>query len=162
MRIRRPHRASTTLSTAAIVVLATIMLDACGPGDSSSAASSTPDASESQSAATASQSPLANSARITPLPTTDTNTSANTSIDTSANASTNTATNPSAIPAYGANAAPVVNTANTASDPAQGAQASIAADSDQVTPVMSYAPGDSAQTQASNGNDSSSSAPSSH
>jgi len=44
----------------------------------------------------------------------------------------------------------------------QGAQASLAADSDQVTPVLSYAPGDSAQTQASNGNDSSSPATSSH
>lgn len=147
MRIRLPNRASTTLSTAAIVVLATIMLDACGPGYGSSAASSTPDASENQSAAATSQSPLANSARITPLPTPDTNTSMSASA------------NPSAIPAYGANAAPA---ANTASDPAQGAQASLAADSDQVTPVLSYAPGDSAQTQASNGNDSSSSATSSH
>lgn len=155
MRISLPNRASTTLSTAAIVVLATIMLDACGPGDGSSAASSTPDASENQSAATASQSPLANSARITPLPTPDTNTSTNGSINTSMSASAN----PSAIPAYGANAAPAANTAN---DPVQGAQASVAADSDQVTPVMSYAPGDSAQTQASNGNDSSSSATSSH
>jgi hypothetical protein len=44
----------------------------------------------------------------------------------------------------------------------QGAQASLAADSDQVTPVLSYAPGDSAQTQASNGNDPSSPATSSH
>jgi hypothetical protein len=44
----------------------------------------------------------------------------------------------------------------------QGAQASLAADSDQVTPVLSYAPGDSTQTQASNGNDSSSPATSSH
>ncbi|MEX3948950.1 hypothetical protein AB4Y40_14535 [Paraburkholderia sp. EG287B] len=152
MRIRLQNRVSTTLSTAAIVVLATIMLDACGPGYGSSAASSTPDPSESQSAAT--QSPLANSARITPLPT-DTNTAAN----TSANASTNTSANPSAIPAYGANAA---TAANTASDPVQGAQASLAADSDQVTPVLSYAPGDNAQTQASNGNDSSSPATSSH
>ncbi|MEX3978187.1 hypothetical protein AB4Y45_04270 [Paraburkholderia sp. EG287A] len=148
MRIRLQNRVSTTLSTAAIVVLATIMLDACGPGYGSSAASSTPDPSESQSAAT--QSPLANSARISPLPT-DTNASAN----TSANASTN----PSAIPAYGANAATATNTAN---DPVQGAQASLAADSDQVTPVLSYAPGDSTQTQASNGNDSSSPATSSH
>ncbi|MEX3960820.1 hypothetical protein AB4Y42_01195 [Paraburkholderia sp. EG286B] len=148
MRIRRPNRVPTTLSTAAIVVLATIMLDACGPGYGSSAASSTPDPSESQSAAT--QSPLANSARITPLPT-DTN--------AAANASTNTSANPSAIPAYGANAA---TAANTASDPVQGAQASLAADSDQVTPVLSYAPGDNAQTQASNGNDSSSPATSSH
>ncbi|HKR42817.1 MAG TPA: hypothetical protein VJU59_24590 [Paraburkholderia sp.] len=154
MRIRLPNRVSTTLSTAAIVVLATIMLDACGPGYGSSAASSTPDPSESQSAATQSQSPLANSARISPLPT-DTNTAAN----TSTNASTNTATNPSAIPAYGANAATATNTAN---DPVQGAQASLAADSDQVTPVLSYAPGDSTQTQASNGNDSSSPATSSH
>ncbi|MBB2929183.1 hypothetical protein [Paraburkholderia silvatlantica] len=153
MRIRLHNRASTTLSTAAIVVLATITLDACGPGYGSSAASSTPDTPESRSAAT--QSPLANSARITPLPTPDTNTSAN----TSANASTDTSTNPGAIPAYGANAA---TAANTASDPVQGAQASLAADSDQVTPVLSYAPGDSAQTQASNGNDSSSPATSSH
>ncbi|TDG10385.1 hypothetical protein E1N52_03290 [Paraburkholderia guartelaensis] len=153
MRIRLQKRVSTTLSTAVLVVLATIMLDACGPGDSSSAASSTPDTSESQSAAT--QSPLANSARIMPLPTPDTNTAAN----TLANASTNTSTNPSAIPAYGANAA---TAANTASDPVQGAQASLAADSDQVTPVLSYAPGDSAQTQASNGNDPSSPATSSH
>ncbi|MEX3693071.1 hypothetical protein AB3X91_20385 [Paraburkholderia sp. BR14263] len=152
MRIRLPNRVSTTLSTAAIVVLATIMLDACGPGDGSSAASSTADPSESQSAAT--QSPLANSARISPLPT-DTNTAAN----ASANASTDTSANPSAIPAYGANAATATN---NASDPVQGAQASLAADSDQVTPVLSYAPGDSAQTQASNGNDSSSPATSSH
>jgi hypothetical protein len=69
---------------------------------------------------------------------------------------TGASANPSATPAYGANAA------NTASAPAQSAQASLAADSDQVTPVMSYAPGDSAQTQASNGNDSSGSATSSH
>ncbi|MCP3719211.1 hypothetical protein [Paraburkholderia sp. CNPSo 3281] len=149
MRIRLPNRVSTTLPTAAIVVLATIMLDACGPGYGTSAASSTPDTSESQSAAT--QSALANSARIMPLPTADTNTSAS----TSANASTN----PSATPAYGANAA---TAANTASDPVQGAQASLAADSDQVTPVLSYAPRDSAQTQANNGNDSSSPATSSH
>ncbi|MEM5310931.1 hypothetical protein [Paraburkholderia sp. JHI869] len=151
MRIRLANRVSTTLSTATIVVLATIMLDACGPGYGSSAASSTPDTSaapsESQSAAT----PLANSTRISPLPTPDTN--------ASISGSTNASTNPSAIPAYGANAAPA---ANTTSDPAQNAQASIAADSDQVAPVMSYAPGDSAQTQASNGNDSSSPATSSH
>ncbi|WP_343669335.1 hypothetical protein [Paraburkholderia heleia] len=153
MRIRLHNRVPTTLSTAAIVVLATIMLDACGPGYGSSAASSTPDTAESQSAATPSlsPSPLANSARITPLPTPGTN--------TSANASTDTSTTPGAIPAYGANAA---TAANTAGDPVQGAQASLAADSDQVTPVLSYAPGDSAQTQASNGNDSSSPATSSH
>ncbi|WP_069266017.1 hypothetical protein [Paraburkholderia nodosa] len=154
MRIRVTNRVSTTLSTAAIVVLATIMLDACGLGDGSSAASSTADPSESQSAATPSQSPLANSARISPLPT-DTNTAAN----ASANASTDTSANPSAIPAYGANAATATN---NASDPVQGAQASLAADSDQVTPVLSYAPGDSAQTQASNGNESGSPATSSH
>ncbi|WP_322030458.1 hypothetical protein [Paraburkholderia sp. J76] len=77
----------------------------------------------------------------------------------SANASANSATNPSAIPAYGANASLA---ANPASDPAQSARASLAADADQVAPVMSYAPGDSAQAQASNGNDSSSPATSSH
>lgn len=130
MRIRRLSRASTTLSTAAVVALATIMLDACGPDDSSSATST------SRSADT--PSPSARSAAATALP------------DTGASA------NPGAAPAYGANAA------DTASDPAQSAQASLAADSQQVAPVMSYAPGDGAQTEASSGNDSSSTATSSH
>lgn len=44
------------------------------------------------------------------------------------------------------------NASALASDPVQSAQASLAADSQQVAPVMSYAPGDGAQQQASNGN----------
>jgi hypothetical protein len=44
----------------------------------------------------------------------------------------------------------------------QSTQASLAADSEQVTPVMSYAPGDGAQTEARNSTDSSSSGTSSH
>jgi hypothetical protein len=124
MRIRVLDRVSTTLSTAAVVALATIMLDACGPGGGSP---STPDASaSSEGQSVASQPPSARSTTPT------------------LSASSNT------LPAWGANAANVPDAAS-ASDPVQSAQASLAADSQQVTPVMSYAPGDGAQTEASNG-----------
>lgn len=131
-----PYRVSATLPTAVIVVLATIMLDACGPGYGSSTPLTSTSA-QSQQAATPSPSPSANSAATSPQP------------------DARVLANPGATPAHGANAA-------TASDSVQSAQASLAADGDQVTPVMSYAPGDTAQTQASNGNDSGSSAMPSH
>ncbi|PVX86577.1 hypothetical protein C7402_102413 [Paraburkholderia unamae] len=139
MRLRLLARVSTPLSTATVVAHATIMLTACGPGAGAPAASDSSAAPQSQSAAA--PSPFARSAATTPLP------------DASSAAST------VAIPAWGANAS---NAANAASDPVQSAQASLAADSDQVTPVMSYAPGDGAQTEASNGNDSSRPVTSSH
>ncbi|MEM5325918.1 hypothetical protein VSR34_04805 [Paraburkholderia sp. JHI2823] len=137
MRMHLPYRVSATLPTAVIVVLATIMLDACGPGYGSSTPL-TPTSAQSQQAATPSPSPSANSAATSPQP------------------DARVLANPGATPAHGA------NVATTASDSVQRAQASLAADGDQVTPVMSYAPGETAQTQASNGNDSSSSAMPSH
>ena len=130
-----PYRVSATLPTAVIVVLATIMLDACGPGYGSSTPLTSTSA-QSQQAAT--PSPSANSAATSPQP------------------DARVLANPGATPAHGA------NVATTASDSVLSAQASLAADGDQVTPVMSYAPGDTAQTQASNGNDASSSATPSH
>ncbi|CAG9202782.1 conserved exported hypothetical protein [Paraburkholderia tropica] len=133
---RRPLAVST--ATAISVVLATIMLAACGPGDN---ASSAPPQQQS-----------------TPNLTANAETNAKNAYASAGN--TNAATASSDTLA----AAP----ASYASDPVQSVQASLAADSEQIAPVMSYAPGDeppqatnantagAAATAAPTGNDSSS------
>ncbi|WP_321782722.1 hypothetical protein [Paraburkholderia sp. J94] len=132
---RRPLAVST--ATAISVVLATIMLAACGPGDNASSAP------QQQSA---------------PNLTANAETNAANAYASAGN--TNAATASSDTLA----AAP----ASYASDPVQSVQASLAADSEQIAPVMSYAPGDeppqatnantagAAATAAPTGNDSSS------
>lgn len=104
------------------VVLTTIPLAACGPGVGSSAATDTTSApTQQQSSAALQPTPAAPDSNPANQP----NTALADSIGTAAPAET---ANPASY-AY-------------ASDPVQSVQASLAADSQQVAPVMSYAPGD--------------------
>ena len=110
-------------ATAVVVALTTVLLTACGPDESSSA-------SVGQSnAATSSVTPAA----------------------TPSAPQTNLAATP---PAWGASAAlagAATPGTSAASDSAvQSVEASLAGDSQQVTPVLRYAPGDSDQSGHSN------------
>ncbi|WP_321900940.1 hypothetical protein [Paraburkholderia tropica] len=104
---------AVTPATAISVVLATMALAACGPGDNAS--SSAPQQSAPNLTANA-----ANAA------------------DTAAYANAGNAGNATNAASDTLAAAPAVY----ASDPVQSVQASLAADSEQIAPVMSYAPGD--------------------
>ncbi|MBB2999124.1 hypothetical protein FHX57_001453 [Paraburkholderia tropica] len=104
---------AVTPATAISVVLATMALAACGPGDNAS--SSAPQQSAPNLTANAG----------------DTAAYANAGNAGNAGNATNAASDTLA-------AAPAVY----ASDPVQSVQASLAADSEQIAPVMSYAPGD--------------------
>ncbi|WP_176080220.1 hypothetical protein [Paraburkholderia tropica] len=104
---------AVTPATAISVVLATMALAACGPGDNAS--SSAPQQSAPNLTANAA----------------DTAAYANAGNAGNAGNATNAASDTLA-------AAPAVY----ASDPVQSVQASLAADSEQIAPVMSYAPGD--------------------
>jgi hypothetical protein len=118
---------AVTPATAISVVLATMALAACGPGDNAS--SSAPQQSAPNLTANA------------------TDTAAATAAYANAGNAGNAASDTLA-------AAP----ASYASDPVQSAQASLAADSEQIAPVMSYAPGDEPpqtnSTSTTAGNDS--------
>ncbi|MDE1138853.1 MAG: hypothetical protein V4793_09590 [Paraburkholderia tropica] len=101
---------AVTPATAISVVLATMALAACGPGDNAS--SSAPQQSAPNLTANAA--------------------------DTAAYANAGNAGNATNAASDTLAAAPAVY----ASDPVQSVQASLAADSEQIAPVMSYAPGD--------------------
>jgi len=124
-----------SLAGATTVALATIMLAACGPGNSSPSQASAANAPARANPAAQAQDASA------PLPQASTSAmeSMANGIGTSAQSATNAA-----------------NAADFASDAVASAQASLAADSQQVAPIMSYAPGDA--PPASTGNDSSSTA----
>ncbi|WP_322041934.1 hypothetical protein [Paraburkholderia sp. J67] len=114
-----------SLATVIAVALATILLAACGPGATSPA---TPESANGPGQAQSQtqnqpQNPTASAANLA--------------------SSVSTAT-----PADTANPASYAY----ASDPVQSVQASLAADNQQVAPVMSYAPGDEPQTNSSNSN----------
>ncbi|HEV3431913.1 MAG TPA: hypothetical protein VG320_28885 [Paraburkholderia sp.] len=115
-------------SSAAVisVVLATISLAACGPGVGSSAPETASAPVQQQDSAALQPAPPAAPGAATA------NTTLASGIGTAAPADT---ANPASY-AY-------------ASDPVQSVQASLAADSQQVAPVMSYAPGDE-PSQSSN------------
>jgi hypothetical protein len=110
------------------VVLATISLAACGPGVGSSA---TPDTTSAPSQ------PQYNAA-LQPTP-----------AEAGSSGATLASSIGTAAPADAANPASYAY----ASDPVQSVQASLAADNQQVAPVMSYAPGDEPpQAVSSTGN----------
>lgn len=131
MRIRSTvNMARTALAKpliATFVALATISLGACGPDNSSSVAASS----------TSQITPSSREAAAMPSP--GISLPAAASSDANATASANSVDS------------------NTSTDSVQSVQASLAADSQQVAPVMSYAPGDSAQQDASNDSGNSSS-----
>ena len=127
--MRRHHVAAT----AVLVALTTIMLSACGPDDGTSASTDQSSAAPNSatSAATSVTTPFAQETSPALTPPLAFGASA-----TLANVPDNT----------GPNAAP-----GTAPDNAvQSVEASLAADSQQVTPVLHYAPGDSDQSGKSN------------
>ncbi|WP_043286973.1 hypothetical protein [Paraburkholderia oxyphila] len=115
----RPFAQSLASTTA--VVLATIMLAACGPGGSASpqavVATNAPERSDAAAQALDVATP--------PPP---------------ATAATDNVAN--GFGASALNATSAANAADFASSPVASVQASLAADSEQVAPVMSYAPGD--------------------
>jgi hypothetical protein len=110
-------------ATAVVVALTTVLLTACGPDDS------TPASVDQSNAATSTATPAA----------------------TPSAHETNLAVTP---PAWGASAAlagAATPGTSAASDSAvQSVEASLAGDSQQVTPVLRYAPGDSDQSGHSN------------
>ncbi|MBC8728221.1 hypothetical protein [Paraburkholderia sp. UCT2] len=114
-------RKISCIASAALLVLATIALNGCGADDSSSTSNATTTSLAPNDAA---QRP-AMAAAATP------NASAPFADNTASNAANNTASNA----ASGAAATDAIT---------QNMQASLAADSQQVAPVMRYAPGDSA------------------
>lgn len=124
-----------SLAGVTAVVLATIMLAACGPGNSAPSQASAANAPARANEAAQAQDSAA------PLPQASVSSTASTAygIGTSAQ-----------------NAANVTDAADFASNAVASVQASLAADSQQVAPIMSYAPGDA--PPASTGNDSSSTA----
>ncbi|HKT99267.1 MAG TPA: hypothetical protein VJS30_22500 [Paraburkholderia sp.] len=134
---RRPFALSLAPVTA--VVLATIMLAACGPGTSSPSQDDAANAPARSSEAARAQDSAA------PLPQASVSSTENVAggIEPSAQNATN-ATN-------------IASAADFASNAVASVQASLAADSQQVAPIMSYAPGD-APPPSSTGNDSSSTA----
>lgn len=134
----------TPLATVISVALATISLAACGPGVSSSAAPDTSRAPDSQPGITADQATPPAAGSNAPDSANTANNALASSIGTAAPADT---ANPASY-AY-------------ASNPVQSVQASLAADSQQVAPVMSYAPGDEPPQSSTStaSNDSSSTAP---
>jgi hypothetical protein len=99
------------------VVLATTSLAACGPGVGSSAAPDT----------TSAPSQPQNNAALQPAP-----------AEAGSSGATLASSIGTAAPADAANPASYAY----ASDPVQSVQASLAADNQQIAPVMSYAPGD--------------------
>jgi hypothetical protein len=124
------------------VALATIMLGGCGPGETSTptaAAANMPARPEAPAHVTTqapgSAAPPPGVARAP------------------ASASTDTVAN-----GFGASSPDTANAAASASDAVQSAQASLAADSEQIAPVLSYAPGDGPPQQTTASNDSSSTA----
>ena len=114
-------RRDKRFASAVLVALATVVLSGCGADDSASnATSSSPGSSAANSAANSAVNSIADS-------------------DTAHHAATSAAT-----PILNASSTLAANPA-AASDPiTQNMQASLAADSRQVAPVMHYAPGDSA------------------
>lgn len=111
----------SSLRVSAIVALASFVLAACGADDGATVSDSTPSAPQANTAA-----PSASQSGLT-LPSSTTGNSAN-AFNTPA--------------ASGMNAAD--NTRSDAQDSGAilGAQASLAADNQQVTPVLRYAPGE--------------------
>ena len=135
---RRPF-AQSLVSTIS-VVLATIMLAACGPGDSASSQAAAANAqARSDDAAHAPDS-------TAPLP--------RASLP-QASASTDNVAN--GIGTSAQNAASAADATRFASNAVESVQASLAADSQQVAPIMSYAPGEGSPPTRT-GNDSSSTA----
>ncbi|WP_233852236.1 hypothetical protein [Paraburkholderia sp. HD33-4] len=113
-------RRTTRIASAALLVLATIALNGCGADDS-------PSASNASTTATAPNDVVPQSTAAAAAP--------NASAPFADNIADNTAHNSASNAASGA----------AATDPiTQNMQASLAADSRQVAPVMRYAPGDSA------------------
>ncbi|WP_144151669.1 hypothetical protein [Paraburkholderia sp. BCC1885] len=107
--------------TAVLVALTTIMLCACGADDGTSASGAQSNAANNAASSYAANTAIANAA--TP-------------------AGQQTSATPVPPPAYGASAA-LTKDPNAAPDPAvQNVEASLAADSQQVAPVLHYAPGD--------------------
>ena len=126
--MRRHHVAAT----AVLVALTTIMLSACGPDDGTSTSAvqsgAAPNAVASADTSNATQSAHDTSPALTPP---------------SAFGASAVLTN---VPNTDSHAAP-----GTAPDNAvQNVEASLAADSQQVTPVLHYAPGDSDQNGKNN------------
>jgi hypothetical protein len=111
------------LAAVITVALATIILGACGPADTSSPTTAAANAPVTRAA----------------LP--------------PASASTDTVAN-----GLGISNPDTANAAVFASDAVQSAQASLAADSQQIAPVLSYAPGDGPPQQTTASNNSSSTA----
>lgn len=120
-------------ASAVLVALSTIMLSACGPDDGTSA-----NANQSTTAADAAAPPVTQSA-----------------IQSAAQLATQSPTQPVAPGAVtsiplGASAA-LSSASDDASDSAvQNVEASLAGDSQQVPPVMHFAPGDSDQNSSRN------------
>ncbi|QGZ64493.1 hypothetical protein FAZ98_16815 [Paraburkholderia acidisoli] len=136
MRIRLDARPARTALATTLVALATLSLTACGPGDNAPVAARS--AAPVSPAATAARNDADTSSAGVRLPSAS-------RADVDAHAS-----------------APATDTTNASADPVQNVQASLAADSQQVTPVMSYAPGDEAQQEASTGNNTGGAATSNH
>ncbi|WP_322050713.1 hypothetical protein [Paraburkholderia bannensis] len=132
-----------SLATVVLVVIATISLAGCGPGAGSTAAPDTTRTPDSQPGITALQ-PAPSAAGSNAPDTTNTTGTANNAL--ASGIGTAAPTDPANPASYA-----------YASDPVQSVQASLAADSQQVAPVMSYAPGDE-PPPSSTSNDSSSTA----
>jgi hypothetical protein len=123
--MRRHHVAAT----AVLVAITTIMLSACGPDDGASASADQSSAAPNSATSAATLSARETSPALTPP---------------AAFAASATLTN---VPSKtGPNAAP----GTAPEDAVQSVEASLAADSQQVTPVLHYAPGDSDQSGKSN------------
>jgi hypothetical protein len=127
-QMRRHHVAAT----AVLVALTTIMLSACGPDDGTSTSAdqsgAAPNAVASANTSDPTQSAHETSPALTPA---------------SAFGASATFTN---VPNADPNAAPGAAPDNAV----QNVEASLAADSQQVTPVLHYAPGDSDQSGKNN------------
>ncbi|RFU48519.1 hypothetical protein [Paraburkholderia sp. DHOC27] len=125
--------------TAAFVALSSMALSACGPDDGPSATSASADQNNTTSAAAQSGRPTGTSLSAPAAP--------QLAAQSAAPSST-----PPTVPAlaFGASATPGA-TADAAPDTAvQSVEASLVADSQQVPPVMHFAPGDSDQNSSRN------------
>lgn len=128
-------------ASAVLVALSTIMLSACGPDDGTSA-----NANQSTTAADAAAPPVTQSAAHLPTQ------SATQSAAQLATQSPSQPVAPGAVPSIPLGASAALSSASDdASDSAvQNVEASLAGDSQQVPPVMHFAPGDSDQNSSRN------------
>jgi hypothetical protein len=127
--------------SAALVALSTITLAGCGPDDGTSTSSSQNNASADN--ASSSQSLMQASQQANPQAALQATPQAVPQLATQSATPT--------TPPYGASAALGSNAPDAASESAvQSVEASLAADSQQVPPVMHFAPGDSDQNSSRN------------